>query len=347
MSQEFTSHVINSFGPKATPKARRLLSSLIQHIHDFTRENYITTDEWMMAVEFINSIGQISNEKRNEGILVSDVLGLEALVDSQTHSLDESNHTSSAILGPFYRENSPIYANGESIIKKDVGGTKCFLYGVVTDTDNKPLEGAKVEIWHCAPNGLYEQQDPDQPEYNLRGTFFADSTGYFSAKCLKPTSYPIPYDGPAGQLLQWMDRHPNRPSHIHWRVSKPEFHSLVTQIYDSECPYTKDDSVFAVKDDIIVTFKPIDEVDESSAKKCGTTIKQLKEDGVQVFLEYNIKLIKESELQAGRAKIYKKQAMLDKNLSSSEEDEEIPEVNETKVHTEHIETITSKNLSAV
>ncbi|EGW35392.1 hydroxyquinol 1,2 dioxygenase [Spathaspora passalidarum NRRL Y-27907] len=305
MSQEFTDYVKSSFGPKATPKARRILTSLIQHIHDFTRENHITVDEWMFGVDFINRIGQMSDARRNEGILVSDVVGLEALVDTLTHASDSVGHTSSAIIGPFYRDNSPEYPYGGSIIQKEVGGEKTWVSGIVTDTNGKPLAGAKIEVWHCAPNGLYEQQDPDQPDYNLRGTFYADEQGKYAFIGLRPTAYPIPYDGPAGDLLQMMDRHPMRPGHIHWRVSHPEFHTLITQIYDRDCKYTKDDSVFAVKDDIIVDFK-----------KVASDDKELGDKGVQNRLDYDIVLTLEEEIQKTRASVVAKHKSIEEELEA-------------------------------
>ncbi|EAZ63936.1 hydroxyquinol 1,2- dioxygenase [Scheffersomyces stipitis CBS 6054] len=304
MSQEFTEYVKTAFGPKSTPKTRRVLGSLIQHIHDFTRENHITVDEWMWGVNFINRIGQMSDEKRNEGILVSDVIGLEALVDTITHASDAKGHTSSAIIGPFYRDNSPVYPNGASIIQKEVGGEKTLVSGKVTDTKGQPLKGAKIEVWHCAPNGLYEQQDPEQPEYNLRGTFYADDEGNYSFVGLRPTAYPIPYDGPAGDLLQLMDRHPMRPGHIHWRVSHPEFHTLITQIYDSECKYAKDDSVFAVKEDIIVNFNPVEDNSPLKAK------------GIQNTLDYDIILVLEEEIRKTRQKVEDQHAAVEKTLTA-------------------------------
>ncbi|EER35432.1 conserved hypothetical protein [Candida tropicalis MYA-3404] len=260
MSQEFTDAVKASMGPKATPKAKRMISSLIQHIHDFARENQLTTEEWLWGVNFINRIGQMSDDKRNEGILVCDILGLESLVDALTNESENSTHTSSAILGPFYLPNSPVYPNGGSIVQKALPtDVRCLTSGKVTSVDGKPLAGAKIEVWQCNSAGFYSQQkEHDGPDFNLRGTFYTDDDGNYSFECLKPTSYPIPYDGPAGDLLLLMDRHPHRPSHIHWRVSHPEYHTLVTQIYDSECPYTKNDSVHAVKDDIIVEFKERD-----------------------------------------------------------------------------------------
>ncbi|VVT58925.1 uncharacterized protein SAPINGB_P006453 [Magnusiomyces paraingens] len=285
MDQQFTDMVIAAMGPKTTPKMRRILGSLIQHIHDFTRENQVTVEEWMAGVDFINRIGQMSDARRNEGILVSDVFGLESLVDAITYHLEESDHTSTAIIGPFYRPNSPKYPYGASIIQKDLGGQKAWVHGRVTDTNGKPLEGAELEVWHTAPNGLYEQQDPEQPDYNLRGTFTADKNGDYAYVALRPTNYPIPYDGPAGDLLQLMDRHPFRPSHIHWRVTKPGFRSLITQIYDSDCEYVKNDSVFAVKPELVVHFKPASEEIKSKY-------------GVEFDLEYNVALPTEAQAHA-------------------------------------------------
>lgn len=266
----------------------------------------------MFGVDFINRIGQMSDSKRNEGILVSDVLGLETLVDTQTHNLDHVKKTSSAILGPFYRPNGPEYKNGESIIQKEVGGHKAYVFGKITDPEGNPLTNAQVEVWHCAPNGLYEQQDPDQPDFNLRGVFHTDSEGHYSYVCLRPTSYPIPYDGPAGDLLQYMDRHPNRPSHIHWRVTADKYHDLITQIYDSSCEYVKDDSVFAVKSDCVVDFFPIDDLELAKTNKHVASIADLKKRGVEYYLHYDISLPLETDMETDKRKIEALQNNLEK-----------------------------------
>lgn len=283
VTDTFTEMVKNAMGPKTSPKMRRILGSLIEHIHQFTTENQITVDEWMAGVDFINRIGQMSNERRNEGILVSDVFGLETLVDSITYSLEDSDHTSTAIIGPFYRENSPRYEFGGRIMQKEYDADTVWVHGKVTDTNGTPLVGAQLEVWQCAPNGLYEQQDPDQPDYNLRGTVTTNDKGEYAYICLRPTSYPIPFDGPAGDLLQLMDRHPYRPSHIHWRVTQPGFRPLITQIYDRTCEYVQNDSVFAVKDELIVDIVPASE--------------EIKAKGVQFDLTYNIALPSEEKAQ--------------------------------------------------
>ncbi|KAK9311026.1 Intradiol ring-cleavage dioxygenase [Lipomyces starkeyi] len=252
----YTASVISATGSNASPRARQVFASLIYHLHDFIRENKITVDEWMLGVDLINSIGKMSDTKRNEAILVCDVLGVESLVDAITYDLETETHTKSCIIGPFYRENSPVYENGQSIVQKDLGGDTAVVRGVVQSTNGSPIEGAKVEVWHTAPNGLYEQQDPEQPEYNLRGTFYTNKDGVYEFVGLRPTSYPIPFDGPAGNILQLLDRHPFRPGHIHFLVSSPGHRRLVTQIFDSKDEYVENDSVFAVKNELIVEFLP-------------------------------------------------------------------------------------------
>ncbi|KAF2455949.1 Intradiol ring-cleavage dioxygenase [Lineolata rhizophorae] len=257
----FTRSVVNSMGPKVPPRLRKVLDSLIQHLHDFARENEITVDEWMAAVELLNECGRMSDDKRNEGQLLCDVLGLESLVDEITYKMvTEANDlpTATAILGPFWRKDAPKRQMGDSIVMNKIeDGDHTFMYGQVTDyTTGEPIEGAELDVWHTAPNGLYEQQDPDQPDMNLRGRFTTGKDGKFWFYCLRPTSYPIPFDGPAGRMIQLMDRHPYRPAHIHFIIKAPGYKPLVTQIFDRRDKYVTNDSVFAVKDSLIVDFLP-------------------------------------------------------------------------------------------
>jgi catechol 1,2-dioxygenase len=173
----------------------------------------------------MNAAGKMSDEKRNEGQLLCDILGLESLVDEITYKLasDASDEpTATAILGPFYRHNAPKLEMGACIVSDEINkqGDRTWMHGIVTDfRTGKPIEGAVVDVWHTAPNGLYEQQDPEQPEMNLRGTFTTGKDGKYNFYCLRPVPYPIPYDGPAGKVLQALDRHPMRPAHIHFLVS--------------------------------------------------------------------------------------------------------------------------------
>jgi len=253
-------------------------------VHDFAREVNLTTEEWLAGVDFINEAGKMSDEKRNEGILLCDVIGVESLVDSITNDLlEKGTVTASAILGPFYRTDAPIKENGESVIQEAMGGDVAWVHGKVTNSKGQPIKGALLDVWHDGPNGLYEQQDPDQPEYNFRGRFYTEADGSFNFYCLKPTSYPIPYDGPAGKLLQIMDRHPMRPSHIHLIVSGPGHKTLTTQIFSRDDEYITSDSVFAVKEELIVDYSPA-----SEAAKKG---KGAKGHDVKWELKYDIQLI--------------------------------------------------------
>ncbi|KAL9133086.1 MAG: hypothetical protein Q9175_005738 [Cornicularia normoerica] len=277
---DFTQSVINATGPKASPRIRKVMASLIRHVHDFARENEITVDEWMAGVEMvgsytsfacspadappfcfqINKAGRMSSDKRNEGQLLSDVIGLESLVDEITNKLATGATdapTSTAILGPFWRANAPARKMGESIVHNIPDGDRTFMHGTITDyLTGEPIEGAELDVWHTAPNGLYEQQDENQVDFNLRGRFKTGKDGRYDFYCLRPTSYPIPYDGPAGKLLQLLDRHPMRPAHIHFIISAPNYKPIITQIFDRRDKYIIDDAVFAVKESLVVDFLP-------------------------------------------------------------------------------------------
>ncbi|KAI9881116.1 MAG: hypothetical protein M1830_008274 [Pleopsidium flavum] len=257
---DFTKNVINTTGPKASPRIRKVIASLIQHVHDFARENEITVDEWMAGVEMINSAGRMSTDRRNEGQLLCDVIGLESLVDEITYKLSTSASdapTSTAILGPFWRKDAPRRKMGSTIVHGIDDGDHTFMHGKVTDyLTGDPIEGAELDVWHTAPNGLYEQQDEKQVDFNLRGRFTTGRDGKYSFYCLRPTSYPIPDDGPAGKLLQLLDRHPMRPAHIHFIVSAPNYKPIITQIFDRRDKHITDDAVFAVKDSLVVDFLP-------------------------------------------------------------------------------------------
>jgi protocatechuate 3,4-dioxygenase beta subunit len=262
---DFTNNVVKSMGPGVAPRTRELLASLITHIHDFARETELTIDEWTLGVQFINSIGQISTPLRNEGHRMCDIIGLESLVDEIAHHhMLESGETptSSSILGPFWSPRAPFRELGGSIIQDPApGGHVTLMHGHVRDlVTKKPIPNAIVDIWQASANGKYDFQDPDnQSDNNLRGKFRTNSEGEYWFYCLRPTPYSLPTDGPAGVLLNLMERHPFRPAHIHLMISAEEsnFKPVTTQIFPKDDPYLTTDSVFAVKDDLVVDFVPI------------------------------------------------------------------------------------------
>ncbi|CAI7630521.1 unnamed protein product [Penicillium glandicola] len=253
-----TASVLSSFGPNSSPRALEILTGLIRYLHAFCRDVNLTTEELYVAIEALNRSGQMSNHERNETLLISDCLGVEALVDAQTQSmLAEDNTTNSCILGPFYTANPPRYENGDSIIQKYLGGEVTFFHGRILDADtNLPVAGASLNVWECAVNGLYDQQDPNQPSGNMRGIFTSDLDGKYAFYCIKPVPYPVPYDGPAGDILKLMDRHPYRAGHIHFMVTSDSYHRLITQVFPDDDTYLNSDSVYAVKSDLLLQFKP-------------------------------------------------------------------------------------------
>ncbi|KAI1769566.1 aromatic compound dioxygenase [Hypoxylon sp. FL1150] len=266
---EFTDSVIAATGPKANPRLAQIMPSLLRHLHDFAREVDLTVAEWAAGVDLINAAGLMSDSKRNETGLLCDILGLESLVDEITSKLllsagAESTATPSAVLGPFYRADAPILANGSSIVLaardsawfRQAEPLLTHMSGrVLSASSGRPIAGAVVDVWLAGPNGMYEQQDAEQPDMNLRGRFRTDAHGRYALYGLRPTAYPIPLDGPAGHVLKLLDRHPYRPAHVHFIVSAPGYRALTTQVFDREDPYVKDDSVFATKDELLVDFK--------------------------------------------------------------------------------------------
>jgi catechol 1,2-dioxygenase len=205
----------------------------------------------------INRAGKMSDEKRNEGLLLSDVLGMEPVIDDIAFVLANDAATVPTVLGPFYREGAPLRKMGDTIVFGMENGDNTWMYGTVTDSSTgKPIENAELDVWETAPNGMYEQQDPDQIDFNLHGRFATGPDGTYNFYCLRPTTYAIPDDGPAGDLLKLLERHPMRPAHIHFIVSAPGYKPIVTELFDRRDEHVYDDAVFAVKNSLIVDFVP-------------------------------------------------------------------------------------------
>lgn len=226
--QSFTENCIKAFGPKTSPRSREVFSALFRHIHEFAREVNLTMDEWMAGQDLLNRTGEMwanSNHKRNEMHRLSDIFGLESLVDEMAHkSMAETDEvpTSSAILGPFWSPNAPWRELGASIIDSPApGGLVTLCHGKVIDAiSGEGIAGAVVDFWQASTNGKYDFQDPEnQADNNLRGKFKCDKNGEYHFYCLRPTAYSLPTDGPAGVILNLLDRHPMRPAHIHVMVS--------------------------------------------------------------------------------------------------------------------------------
>ncbi|MDF8357649.1 intradiol ring-cleavage dioxygenase [Ensifer adhaerens] len=250
---ELTDVVVERY--RATPDARlqEILLSLIRHAHAFVRDVRLTETEWMKGVEFLTATGHMCDDKRQEMILLSDNLGISALVNMVSAGVPEGA-TETTVLGPFYVPNSPQRAWGESILLRDSDEIPLIVHGRVVDEDGTPLPGAGIEVWQTDSNGMYDIQDSSQPEDNLRGHYTANEEGRFLIRSIRPTSYPIPTDGPVGVLLRATNRHPFRPAHLHAIVTAPGHQPLTTHLFDAEDKYLDSDVVFAVKESLIRKF---------------------------------------------------------------------------------------------
>lgn len=253
-ASNMTDVVLGRFGNATDERFREILTSLVRHLHDFVREVRLTPREWKAGIDFLVAAGHITDDRRNEFILLSDTLGVSALVDLLSHMHRPPSATDSSLLGPFYREGAPEMPYGASIARGTPGET-VIVRGLVTGTGGRPLADASLDVWQAAPNGLYDLQDANQPDLNMRGKFSTDSSGRFEFRSLKPLSYPVPHDGPAGELLLAQGRHPYRPAHIHFIVAAPGYEPLTTALYIAGDPYIDSDAVFGAKDSLTVQYK--------------------------------------------------------------------------------------------
>ncbi|WP_380053090.1 dioxygenase [Falsihalocynthiibacter sp. SS001] len=240
------------FGDDTDPRVKEVLVALARHIHDFTRETKLTHDEWRKGLEFLEWAGRITDPERNEFVLLSDVLGLSSLVDMQNSNPEA---TSSSVLGPFHVSNPPALEVGGDM-KRDFEGEVLLVHGYVRDTNGDPIPNATIDIWQTAPNGLYSSQDPDQDIHSFHGLMTADEEGRYTFTTIRPVCYTVPSDGPVGEILNAAGRHPWRPSHLHYIVSAPGYRTLVTEVFPSDDPYLDQDTVFGVRDDLVMTYVP-------------------------------------------------------------------------------------------
>ncbi|MER6489764.1 intradiol ring-cleavage dioxygenase [Streptomyces griseorubiginosus] len=252
-----TEEAVTSLRATADPRLRELLTGLIRHLHDFARETRLTQQEWEQAIAFLTATGQKCTDTRQEFILLSDVLGLSMLVETLNGDRVQGA-TESTVLGPFHMTESPVRALGDDIDL--VGGTEpCVVSGRVRSADGTPLPGAVLDVWQADEQGFYDVQQPDvQPAGNGRGLFTADAEGRFWFRTCVPAPYPIPTDGPVGDLLRATGRHPYRPAHIHFIVGAEGHTPVTTHIFVAGSDYLDSDAVFAVKRSLVQDFAVTD-----------------------------------------------------------------------------------------
>jgi len=257
-TESITQSFIDYMGDDTDERLRFVLESLVKHLHDFARETELTHDEWRKGLELLFAAGNISSPERNEFVLFSDVLGLSSLVD-MIHSSDEV--TPSSVLGPFHVLGAPELAVGGDM-RGDNEGDAVVVSGIVKSDTGMPVEGAVLEIWQTAENGLYSGQDDQQAEYNLRARMTTGTDGVYLFSTVRPAPYVVPEDGPVGELLRATGREPWRPSHLHFIVTASGYWTLVTEVFPSDDPYLDKDAVFGVREKLIMEYQPRNNTEE-------------------------------------------------------------------------------------
>lgn len=246
---DVTPAVLEAMSQTDNPRLAEIMESLVRHLHAFLREVRPTEQEYEHGLRVLNSIGKATDDAHNEAVLYADILGASTLIDLINND-GMQGETMSALLGPFYRGEAPEYENGDSIARSEMDGTPLTLEGRVVGLDGKPIPGAKIDVWQASPRGMYENQDPNQDDYNLRGVFHTDDEGRYLIRTVRPAGYPVPTHTPTGDLLRAQNRSPFRPAHVHFIVSAPEHKTLITQIFSDTMENMLGDVVFGAKQQI-------------------------------------------------------------------------------------------------
>jgi hydroxyquinol 1,2-dioxygenase len=244
--KDVTAVVLSELEKTKNPRLRQIMSAFIRHLHDFAREVKLTEEEFQAAIGYIVALGKHTSETHNEAVLMSGSLGFSTLICLLNNGSRGQTETDANLLGPFWRMDSPPTPNGATIVRSPTPGPALFVDAWFRDAHGKPIEGGEVDVWQSSPEGFYENQDPVQADMNLRGKFTTDKDGHISFRSVKPAGYPIPVDGPVGELLRAQGRHNMRPAHLHFLVYKPGFKTLISQLYVPDDIHIETDVQFGV-----------------------------------------------------------------------------------------------------
>lgn len=257
--QDVTTAATSVMERTSNPRLREIMVSLVRHLHGFIRDVRLTEAEFREAAAIVAEMGRLTTDTHNEVVLMAGSLGISSLVCLLNNGDQGNAETDQSLLGPFWRLHSPRVENGGSIVRSDTSGAPLFVNARVVDKTGNPVAGAEVDVWHASPVGLYENQDPEQADMNLRGKFTTDADGRFWFRSVMMVGYPIPTDGVVGRLLKAQNRHPYRPAHLHALVFKPGFKVLISQVYNPADPYIESDVQFGVTRALIGNFLRHDE----------------------------------------------------------------------------------------
>jgi protocatechuate 3,4-dioxygenase beta subunit len=249
--------VVARYDGSPDARLKEITTAAIRHLHALVREVNLSRDEWFAGVRFLTATGQISDDVRQEFILLSDTLGVSTLVEMLAYDASAPTLTDNTVLGPFYVPGSPPRAHGESMLVDPDDGDRVVVRGTVTDVGGNPLAGVALDCWQNATNRFYACQQPGvQSADNLRGVYTTDATGAYELRSVRPVPYPIPSDGPAGDLLKKNNRNWWRPGHLHVWVRKDGYKDLITHVFDTESEFLDSDAVFGVQRSLIREFTP-------------------------------------------------------------------------------------------
>ncbi len=251
--ENITDLAVERWATARDPRLAELMTALVRHLHDFAREVRLTEAEWMAAIQWLNRAGQVSDEKREEFILTSDVVGLSMLVVQMNHRLDP-RATPATVLGPFHIEGSPELEYGADM-SQGLPGTPLVLLGTVKDLDGNPVPGAVLDLWQADNEGLYESQHADVDEARLRAKYTTREDGSYCVRTVAPFGYTIPMDGPVGELISQTEISHFRPAHVHFLINVPGFEPLITHLFEEGADYLDSDVVFGVKEELVVRYE--------------------------------------------------------------------------------------------
>jgi protocatechuate 3,4-dioxygenase beta subunit len=255
---ELLEDVLSRYQDSPNPRLREITEAAIRHLHAFAEEVNLQRGEWFAGIQFLTATGQKCDDTRQEFILLSDTLGLSTLVEMLTHDGAEGS-TENTVLGPFYVPGSPRRAAGETMLVDPDDGDRVVIRGRVTDREGTPIAGATLDCWQNATAGFYAVQQPGvQSADNLRGVYETAADGTYEIRTVRPVPYPVPSDGPAGDLLKAHGRGWMRPGHTHVWVRADGFKDLITHVFDEETAYLREDAVFGVRDSLVRRFAPDD-----------------------------------------------------------------------------------------
>ncbi|MGF7120219.1 dioxygenase [Rhodococcus sp. BE178] len=245
--RDVTPSVLEVMAETKDPRFREIITSLVTHLHQFVKEVRLTEAEFRTATKILNEIGQATDDKHNEAVLMCGSLGISTLVYLMNNGDNGQTETQHSSLGPFWRLHSPRTENGGTIVRSETPGAALFVNAHVIDKKTRqPVVGAEIDVWHSSPVGLYENQDPDQVDFNLRGKFTTDEEGRFWLRSVRMSGYPIPTNTVVGRLLEAQGRHPCRPAHLHALINAEGYKVLTAQVYPSDDSYLETDVQFGV-----------------------------------------------------------------------------------------------------